>query len=181
MCIARPILPLNLKYKTLQTLYVTCFLFRIAVVFAQSKEAMCSVQDEDIVGAAPTGYALITSEWSTIISITKVRPTLYVSRYIWKYRKWNEIHWLGSLLWHDILQCTIEALSLFIVQDYVILYIIIYIYIIDKWVYCSFHASIIHVMVSAKENIRCNFHQQKWKFRCLQCYYIQRLMSICLQ
>ena len=39
---------------------------RPAVVFAQYVEAKCKVENEDVVGAAPTGNAPITSEWSAI-------------------------------------------------------------------------------------------------------------------
>ena len=34
-----------------------------AVVFMQSIKAMCCVENEDVVGAAPTGDAPTTSEW----------------------------------------------------------------------------------------------------------------------
>ena len=40
-----------------------CFSSLFAVVFAQSNEARCLVQNEDVVGAAPTGDAPTTSEW----------------------------------------------------------------------------------------------------------------------
>ena len=53
-----------------------CFSSRLAVVFAQSNEAMCYVENEDVVGAAPTGDAPTTSEWSTILLPTKVRLIL---------------------------------------------------------------------------------------------------------
>ena len=43
-----------------------CFSYRLAVVFAQYIEAECKVENEDVVEAAPTGNAPITSEWSTI-------------------------------------------------------------------------------------------------------------------
>ena len=43
-----------------------CLLYR-------SIEARCYVENEDVVGAAPTGYAPITSEWSTSLLPTKVR------------------------------------------------------------------------------------------------------------
>ena len=36
------------------------------VVFTQFVEARCSVENDDVVGAAPTGDAPTTSEWSTI-------------------------------------------------------------------------------------------------------------------
>ena len=55
---------------------------RLAVVFAQTIEASHKVENEDVVGAAPTGDAPSTSEWSTILLPTKVRLILEVWRYI---------------------------------------------------------------------------------------------------
>ena len=55
---------------------------RLSVVFAQSLEARCYVENEDVVGAAPTGDAPTTSEWSAILLPTKVRLILDVLRYI---------------------------------------------------------------------------------------------------
>ena len=43
-----------------------------AVVFAESTEAMCEVETEDVVGAVPTGDASITSEWSSIVMPTQI-------------------------------------------------------------------------------------------------------------
>ena len=43
-----------------------CFPYRLAVVFAQYIEAKFWVENEDEVGAAPTGDAPTTFEWSTI-------------------------------------------------------------------------------------------------------------------
>ena len=40
---------------------------------AQSIEARCYFENEDVVGAAPRGGAPTTSEWSTILLSTKVR------------------------------------------------------------------------------------------------------------
>ena len=54
------------------------------MVFAQSIEARCSVENEEVVGAAPTGDAPTTSELSTILLPTKVRLILEVLRYISK-------------------------------------------------------------------------------------------------
>ena len=51
-----------------------------AIVFAQSIEARCYVKNEDVVGAAPTGDDLTTSEWSTIYLPIKVRLALEVLR-----------------------------------------------------------------------------------------------------
>ena len=53
------------------------FSSRLAVVCAQSTEAKCLVDNEDVVGAAPTGDdAPTTSELSTILLPTKVRLIL---------------------------------------------------------------------------------------------------------
>ena len=63
------------------------FSSRLAVVIAQFNEAMCWAEDEDVVGAAPTGDAPSTSEWSTILLPTKVHYILefYHSGRIWHY------------------------------------------------------------------------------------------------
>ena len=50
------------------------------MVFAQSIEARRSVENEDVVGAAPTGDAPTTSELSTIILPTEVWLILEVLR-----------------------------------------------------------------------------------------------------
>ena len=39
------------------------FSSRLAVAFVQYIEARCSVENEDVVEAAPTGDATTTSEW----------------------------------------------------------------------------------------------------------------------
>ena len=51
---------------------------RLTAVFAQSIEARCQVHNEDVVGAAPTGDAPTTSEWSIIVFSTKVRFILEI-------------------------------------------------------------------------------------------------------
>ena len=51
-------------------------------VFAESLEARCQVENEDVVGAAPTGDAPTISEWSTILLPTQVRLILETLRYI---------------------------------------------------------------------------------------------------
>ena len=68
-------LPSNRSYHFPQ---LKCFSSRLAVVFAQSTEIMSLVKNEDALGAAPTGDAPITSEWSRILSPTKVRLILEV-------------------------------------------------------------------------------------------------------
>ena len=49
-----------------------CFLSCLAVVFAQSIETRCSVENEDVVGAARTGDAPNTSDIISNISRTLV-------------------------------------------------------------------------------------------------------------
>ena len=61
---------------------IPLFSSRLAVVFAQSIEARYLVENEDVVGVAPTGGAPSTSEWSTTLLPTKVRLILDVWRYI---------------------------------------------------------------------------------------------------
>ena len=46
----------------------------------KSVEAGCYSEIEDVVGAAPTGDAPTTSEWSTILLPIKARPILKVLR-----------------------------------------------------------------------------------------------------
>ena len=54
----------------------------LAVVFALSIQVRCLVENEYVVGAAPTGDAPTTSEWSTIWLPTKVRLILEDWRYV---------------------------------------------------------------------------------------------------
>ena len=68
-------------------LNLKCFSSRHAVVFAQSYEARCQVENEDVVGAAPTDAAPTTSEWSTILLPTKVRIIL---------ETWWYVYWLAK-------------------------------------------------------------------------------------
>ena len=49
-----------------------CFSSHLVVVFTQFVEARCLVENEDVIGAAPTGDAPTTSEWSTIQLPTNV-------------------------------------------------------------------------------------------------------------
>ena len=49
---------------------------RLAVVFAQIQWSQVFSQDEDVIGAAPTGDAPTTSEWSTISLASKVHLIL---------------------------------------------------------------------------------------------------------
>ena len=48
------------------------FLSRLAVVFAQTIDTRCLVENEDVAGAAPIGDAPTTSEWSTILLPAKL-------------------------------------------------------------------------------------------------------------
>ena len=54
------------------------FLSHLAVAFAQPIEARCWVENADVVGAAPTGDAPTTSEWSTILFPAKGQLILEV-------------------------------------------------------------------------------------------------------
>ena len=49
---------------------------RLAVAFAQSIQAKYWVENGDVVGAAPTGDAPTTPEWSTILLPTEMRLIL---------------------------------------------------------------------------------------------------------
>ena len=49
-----------------------CFSPCLEVVYSQPIEARRYVKNEDVVGAAPTGDAPTTSEWSAILLATKV-------------------------------------------------------------------------------------------------------------
>ena len=51
-------------------------MFFVSVVFAQSIEARCSVKNDNVVGAAPTGDAPTTSEWSASLLPITVRLIL---------------------------------------------------------------------------------------------------------
>ena len=55
-------------------------LSRLAVAFAHSIEARCQVENEDIVGAVPTGDAPKISEWSAVLLPIKVCLLLEVWR-----------------------------------------------------------------------------------------------------
>ena len=68
----------NLEYKAHHTPTLKCFSSRLAVVYVQSVKARCQFENEDVVGAAPTGDAPTTSKWSTILVRTKVRLILEV-------------------------------------------------------------------------------------------------------
>ena len=52
----------------------------VAFVFVQSIEARYYVDNEDVVGAAPTGDAPTTSEWLTIVLPARVGRILEVLR-----------------------------------------------------------------------------------------------------
>ena len=73
-------LPSNLWYKAHQISQLKCSLFLLAVVFSQSIEARCWAHHEDVVGAAPTGDASTTSEWSKILFSTEVRLIIEIWR-----------------------------------------------------------------------------------------------------
>ena len=59
-------------------------------------EPGCGVENEDVVGAAPTGDAPTTSEWSTIVLPTKVQLILETWRYAPFRLNEFKIHWTMS-------------------------------------------------------------------------------------
>ena len=65
----------------------------ILVAFAQTVETRCSVENEDVDGAAPTGDAPTISEWWTFLLPTKVHLVLDFWEYALKciYRYFDEI------------------------------------------------------------------------------------------
>ena len=76
-----------------------CFSSLFAIVFAQSNEARCLVENEDVVGAAPTGDASTTSEWSTILLLIKVELILET----WWYVFFNAVEKYDNFF-HDSIQ-----------------------------------------------------------------------------
>ena len=52
------------------------------MVFAHAIEAKCQVENEDVVGAAPTDSSPTTSEWSAIVLPTRVQLQLEIWRYV---------------------------------------------------------------------------------------------------
>ena len=73
-------IPSNLKYKTHQIRKFKRFSSCLAVVFAQYIESSYLKENEDVVGAVPTGDAPTTSEWATILVPTEVRLILEIWR-----------------------------------------------------------------------------------------------------
>ena len=63
---------------------------RLGVAFGQSIEAKCKVENEDVVGVAPTGDATTTSEWSKVWLPTQVHLILEVWRYFSDYLYMSE-------------------------------------------------------------------------------------------
>ena len=64
-------------------------LYCLAAVFAESLKARYKLENEDVVGAAPTGDAPTTSEWSTILLPTKVPLILEVLQYLYTPKNCN--------------------------------------------------------------------------------------------
>ena len=71
-------LPSNVEYKMHQIPKLKYFSSRLAIAFAQSIDTSCYVENEDIVGAAPTCDAPTTHGWSTILLPIKVQLILEV-------------------------------------------------------------------------------------------------------
>ena len=59
---------------------LTVSLLHLQLSSDQSIETRCQIENEDVVGAAPSGDAPTTSEWSAILLPTQVRLILEVRR-----------------------------------------------------------------------------------------------------
>ena len=62
----------------------------------QSIETRCNVENEDVVGAAPTGDAPTTSEWSTIL----LHIAVYLSLEVWRYVSFALSHPADESVWN---------------------------------------------------------------------------------
>ena len=69
----------NIRCTISQTLNVSCLALHLSLL--KSIEARYYVENEDVVGAAPTGDAPSTTEWLTIILPTRVHLILEALRY----------------------------------------------------------------------------------------------------
>ena len=77
----------NLYYKPHQIPKLKCCSSHLSVLFVQSIEARCSVENKDVVGAAPTDDAPTTSDLSTILLTIKVQLILDVWEYTFSFKK----------------------------------------------------------------------------------------------
>ena len=80
LCIEYRLTVKSLKYKTHQISTLERFPYSLTAVFAASLESRCKVENEDVVGAAPTSDSSTTSEWSTMLLPIKVCIILEVLR-----------------------------------------------------------------------------------------------------
>ena len=83
-----------------------CFSSCLAVVFAQSTEAMYQAKNEDEIGAAPKGDAPTTSGWWTILLPTKVHLILEIWQQVCL-KRWRGNHWY----WRVIMMPTLSSLT----------------------------------------------------------------------
>ena len=75
---------------------IKCFSSRPAVVFTQYIEAIYYVENEDVVGAALTGDAPTTSEWSAIWLPTKLLLILETGSYkVTVFIEWTLSAWVS--------------------------------------------------------------------------------------
>ena len=93
-------IPSNLYYKAHPIPKVKWFSSRLSVVFVQSIEARCWVENKDVVGVSPTGGAPTTSEWSTTLLSTKMRLILDVWRYTMSLTAKRGRFSLQSTIWY---------------------------------------------------------------------------------
>ena len=92
-CSKKPSTQYRQTSKTYQITTRRCFASRFAVSFAQSIETRCYIENEDVVGEAPTGDSPIPSDWSTGLLSTK----LWLILAVWRYKyiiRWKYILWI---------------------------------------------------------------------------------------
>ena len=99
-------LPSNLLYKTHKIAKLKCFSSRLTVLFAQSIE----VEHENVVGAAPTGDAPTTPEWSTRLLPTKGRIISEVWQYVPVFKIRSETCWTEAQFCENLYMIKKESL-----------------------------------------------------------------------
>ena len=94
----------NLKYLS----------FCLVVTFAQAIKTRYQVENEDVVGAAPTGDAPTTSEWWTILLSTRVHFILEVLRYTLDFTLTGKVWGIYCRYFAENRPCSIRTQPLFI-------------------------------------------------------------------
>ena len=88
----------NLQYMLHQIPKLKCFSSHLAVIFAQSIEAMCYIENEDVVWAVLTGDDPTKSEWSSIL--LPIKGVACIKRFDGKSLKHTLSPALHELTWY---------------------------------------------------------------------------------